>query len=374
MMGIIPQHLLEHKDLKTAPFLRQPIGTGPYRFRRWKTGELIELDANPEYFEHRPYIDRYLYRIIPDEATKFLEVLTGTVDFTTLNPLQYRRQTDVPYIRTYYKKFRHPLFGFTYLGYNLLDERFKDVRVRQAINQAIDKQALIDGVLYGLGSVATGPYPKESWAYDPAIAPTRYDPSGAKALLAQAGWVDRDGDGVLDRDGQPFRFTILTNQGNDVRRQVAELIQQQLKAIGIDVRIKVIEWSTFVHEFIDKRRFDAVLLGWSLSRDPDLYDIFHSSKTKEGEYNFVSYANPEVDRLLIEGRRTFNQAQRAHIYHQIHRYLYDDQPYTFLFVPDALPIVSARFRNVVTSPIGIGYNFIDWYVPRVEQRYHRMAQ
>ncbi len=228
-------------------------------------------------------------------------------------------------------------------------------------------------MLFGLGAVATGPYPKESWAYDPSVEPAAYDPPAAKALLAEAGWEDRDGDGWLDKDGQPFRFTLLTNQGNEVRRQVCELVQEQLKTIGIDVKIRVIEWATFAHEFIDKRRFDAVLLGWSLSRDPDLYDLFHSSKTKEGEYNFVGYNNAEVDALLIQGRQTFDQAARQQIYHQIHRHLAEDQPYTFLFVADALPIISFRFRNVVSSPIGIGYNMIDWYAPLPEQRYRRMA-
>ncbi len=199
------------------------------------------------------------------------------------------------------------------------------------------------------------------------------DLAQAKRLLAEAGWEDHDGDGILDRAGQPFRFTLLTNQGNEVRRQVAELVQQQLKDIGIDVKIRVIEWSAFVHEFIDKRRFEAVLLGWNLSRDPDLYDLFHSSKTKEGEYNFVGYANPAVDRLLEQGRRTFDQQERQRIYREVHRRLYEDQPYTFLFVEDALPIVAARFRNVHSSPIGIGYNFIEWYVPASEQRYKRIT-
>jgi peptide/nickel transport system substrate-binding protein len=373
MMGIIPRHLLEREDLNTTRLLRQPVGHGPYRFVRWKTGELVELAANHDYFEHRPSIDRYLYRIIPDQATLFLELLTNGVDLSSLTPLQYRRQTGGPFIERSYWKFRYPSFGFTYIGYNLQDPRFSDVRVRRAINQAIDKQAILDGVLYGLGAVATGPYPKESWAYHGDIAPARHDPPAARALLAEAGWIDRDGDGWLDRDGQPFRFTLLTNQGNEVRRQVAELVQQQLKPLGIEVRIRIIEWSTFVHEFIDKRRFDAVLLGWSLSRDPDLYDLFHSSKTDEGEYNFVGYADPEVDRLLVEGRRTFDRTARQRIYRQVHRRLYEDQPYTFLFVPDALPIVSSRFRNVVPTPIGIGYNFIDWYVPLEEQRYRRMA-
>ena len=373
MMGIIPKHLLEHEDLNTTRFLREPIGTGPYRFRRWNTGELIELRANPDYFEHEPYLGRYLYRIIPDQATLFLEVLTGGVDWTGLSPLQYQRQTDTPYLRQHYRKYRYPSFGFTYLGYNLQDPRFADLRVRQALSLAIDRPAILDGVLYGLGAVATGPYPKESWAYNPDVPAPARDLAAARALLAQAGWADHDGDGVVEKNGQPFAFTIITNQGNEVRRQVAELIQQQLKELGLTVKIRIIEWSAFVHEFIDKRRFEALLLGWSLSRDPDLYDLFHSSKTKEGEYNFVSYANPDVDRLLVEGRRTFDQAQRQRIYREVHRRLAEDQPYAFLYVADALPVVHARFRGVRATPIGIGYNFIDWYVPLDEQRYRRMT-
>jgi len=369
MMGIIPKHALEHEDLNTTKLLRHPIGTGPYTLAKWKTGELIALAANPNYFEHRPYLDRYLYRIIPDEATLFLELLTGGVDLSGLTPLQYARQANTPFVEREYQRFRYPSFGFTYIGYNLQDPRFSDARVREAIDRAVDKQAILNGILFGLGAVATGPYPKESWAYDPSVQPLPPDRDEARRLLAEAGWTDHDGDGWLDKDGQPFRFTLITNQGNDVRKQVAELVQQQLKGVGIQVDIKIIEWSTFVHEFIDKRRFEAVLLAWSLARDPDLYDLFHSSKTKEGEYNFCGYANPEVDRLLVEGRRTFDQTKRQDIYRQVHRILAHDRPYTFLYVADALPIIHRRIRNVVSSPIGIGYNMIDWYVPPGEQRY-----
>ena len=141
----------------------------------------------------------------------------------------------------------------------------------------------------------------------------------------------------------------------------------------LGILIKVIEWSAFLSDFIDKRKFEAVLLGWSLSRDPDLYDLFHSSKTRPGEYNFVDYANPTVDLLLEAGRRTFDQEERRRIYREIHRILNEDQPYTFLFVPDALPVLHARFRNVVPTPIGLTYNLIDWYVPRAEQRYRRLT-
>jgi len=368
-MWMMPKHLLDGADWHTTPFARHPIGTGPYRFKRWKTGELIELVANPDYFEHRPWLDRYVYRIIPDQATMFLELSTQQVDLAGLTPLQYRRQTGTPFFQQHYRKFRYPSFGYTYLGYNLKDPRFADRRVRQALNYAINKQEIIDGVLLGLGRVSSGPFPPESWACNDAVAAAPYDPAKATALLAEAGWIDRDRDGWLDRDGRPFAFTLLTNQGNEPRRQAAEIIQRRLKEIGVRMEIRVYEWSAFLSQFIDTRNFEAVLLGWGLSRDPDLFDIFHSSKTKPGEFNFAGYANEEVDRLIVEGRRTFDQAARQAIYRRIHELIYEDQPYLFLYVPDALPVAHARVRNVVATPIGIGYNLIDWYVPQAEQRY-----
>ena len=368
-MAILPKHLLEKEDLNQTAFARNPIGTGPYRFKRWKTAERIDLEANPDYFEHRPYIDRYLYRIIPDQSTLFLELETQGVDETGLTPLQYRRQTENPFFEKTFQKFRYPSFGYTYLGYNLSDPRFSDKRVRQALNHAINKQEIIDGVLMGLGVECTGPFPSESWAYNPNVKPAPYDPQKARDLLAEAGWKDTNGDGIVDKQGVAFEFEIITNQGNEQRKNACEIIQRRLHEVGVSVKIKIVEWSAFISEFVDKRHFDAILLGWGLSRDPDCFDIWHSSKTRPGEFNFIGYKNEEVDRLLEEGRRVFDQAKRKEIYHRIHEILYDEQPYCFLYVPDALPIVHRRIQNVEVGPIGIGYNFIDWYVPASQQRY-----
>jgi peptide/nickel transport system substrate-binding protein len=135
------------------------------------------------------------------------------------------------------------------------------------------------------------------------------------------------------------------------------------------MKIRVLEWNAMINDFINKRNFEAVLMGWFLSRDPDNFDIWHSSKTREGEFNFIGYKNERVDILLEEGRRTFDQARRAEIYHEIHRIIYEDQPYLFLYSAEILPIVNKRFRGVETSAIGIGYNFIKWHVPKNEQRY-----
>ncbi|MBI3324467.1 MAG: peptide-binding protein, partial [Candidatus Omnitrophica bacterium] len=372
-MAMIPEHLLDGVDWQTTPLARRPVGTGPYRFKRWKTDESIELVADEGYFEHRPYVDRYFYRIIPDQSTMFLELSTQQLDLMGLSPLQYRRQTETPAFHEQYRRYRYPSFGYTYLGYNLLDPLFSDARVRRAFNFAINKQELIDGVLMGLGRISTGPFPPESWAYNQAVEPVPFDPDRARALLAEAGWRDTNGDGILDRDGRPFAFVLLTNQGNETRQRTAEIVQRRLREIGIRVEIRIVEWSALLAQFIEPKQFQAVLLGWSLSRDPDLYDLFHSSKTKRGEFNIGSYRNDEVDRLILQGRRTFDQDARKAIYQRIHALIYEDQPYTFLYVPDALPIVHRRFRNVIPSPIGIGYNQIDWYVPRAEQRYTRWA-
>lgn len=368
-MHIMPEHILNGENLLTTYFARSPIGTGPYRFVRWKSGERVDLFSYFDYFEHCPYIDRYIYRIIPDPTTMFLELQTENVDSMGLTPIQYRRQTDAPFFKKRFNKFRYPSFGYTYMGFNLKDPRFSDQRVRRAISYAIDKEEIIEGVLFGLGRVCTGPFVPESWAYNKNVKPLPYDTAEAKRLLSEAGWNDTDNDGWLDKDGKIFEFTIITNQGNDTRKQACEIIQRRLKDVGIKVRVRILEWAVFLNEFVDKKRFEALILGWGLSRDPDSYDIWHSSKTKEGEFNFISYSNPEVDTLLDKGRGTFDLAERRVAYHRIHEILHEEQPYIFLYVPDALPVVHKRFRGIEPAPIGIGHNFVDWYVPESEHRY-----
>lgn len=408
-LTILPKHLLQGKDITKSELGRHPIGMGSFKFVKWTPGQEVVLEANHDYFEGRPYIDKYVYRVIPDPATMFLELKAGGIDWMGLTPIQYNRQTDTPYFKNNFKKYRYPAPVYTYMGLNLCLKRdkttgqciekhpwFSDKRVRQAIAYAIDKQEIVDGVLFGLGSPATGPYVPNTWSYNPNVKKYEYNPEKARGLLAEAGWRDTGiklpswtpslikrvtkwagwdvKDGILDKDGRPFEFTILTNQGNNVRINTATIIQWQLAKVGIKVIVRNLEWSTFINEFIDKRRFEAVILGWSLGLDPDQYDIWHSSKTKEKEFNFVSYNNPEVDALLEKGRRTFDIEQRKKAYFRIQEILADELPYIFLYVPDATPIVHARFKGIEPAPlIGMGYNIHKWYVPEGLQR-HKVIQ
>ena len=362
-MGIIPKHLLQAKNLNTDAFNRNPIGTGPYKFKEWIAGQKIVLVANDAYYEGRPNIDQVIYRIIPDSATMFQELLSGGVDMMGLNPLQYLRKSETHRIKDNYRKFRYPANGYTFLGYNMRQPLFQDIKVRQALSYAIDRQGIIDGIVLGLGRICTGPYSDVSWAYNPGAKRYDYDPEKARRMLQEAGWKQSAATGLLEKDGTPFRFTIMTNQGNNERIRTAEIMQQNLKKLGIEVNLRVMEWQAFLEQ-IDKRSFDAIILGWGMGRDPDLYDIWHSSKTTKGSYNFIGYKNAEVDRLLVEGRRTFDREKRKKIYYRIHEILAEEQPYAFLYVPDATPIVHKRFKGIEVAPIGIRYNFREWRVPQ----------
>ena len=369
-MHILPKHLLEkYPDISKSPLNKNPVGTGPYRFVEWKTGEKTVFDVNPDYFEGKPYLSRVITRVISDQATMFLELKSGGVDIMTLTPPQYVRQTETAEFKKSFNKYKYTASGYTYLGFRLSHPFFQDKRVRQAIAHAVDKKALIDGVLLGLGQEATGPYKPGTWAYNPNVKKYPHDIGRAKALLAEAGWKEKDRDGVLVKDGRRFEFTVLTNAGNEARAKTAAILQQNLAEAGISMKIRTVEWAAFINEFIDKRKFDAVILGWNITPDPDQFDIWHSSKTGPKELNHVGFANAEVDRLLDEGRSTFDLEKRKKAYFRIQEILAEEQPYVFLYVPEALPVVHHRFRGIVPAPAGITYNFIKWYVPAALQKH-----
>lgn len=368
---VLPRHLLANKDLNfiRTQFGRNPVGNGPFKLVKWITQNRIVLEYNPLYSEGRAYLDRIIFRIIPDPSTLFMELRSSNIDWVSLNPLQYLKVQRDRDLGKDFQIYRYLAFSYTYLGYNLRDPLFKDKRVRQALCHAIDKKKLVAGALLGQGIPAYGPYKPDAWFYNPEIEKTcNYDPERALKLLREAGF-EKGRDGILRKDGKPFEFTILTNQGNLARLLAGQIIQQDLAKLGIRVKIRVLEWTTFIHQFIDKRRFQAVILGWTTGPDPDLYDIFHSSKTKSPGLNFIGYENPEVDRLLEEGRYTLDREKRKKIYFRLQEILAEDQPYTFLYIPMSIEAIHKRFRGIAPSALGIAYNIERWWVPKTEQKY-----
>jgi peptide/nickel transport system substrate-binding protein len=370
-MDVLPKHLLEkYPDISKSPLNREhPVGTGPYRFRERKAGEKIVFDANPDYWEGKPYLARVVTRVIPDQATLFLELKGGGIDTMGLTPLQYARQTDTAEFKANFNRYRYLASAYTYLGFNLNSPLFRDRRVRQAVAWGTDKKSIIDGVLFGLGKEATGPYKPGTYWYDPDVKRYDFDPAKAKALLAEAGWKDVDGDGTLEKEGRKFSFTVLTNAGNDARAKTCAILQQNLAALGIRMEIRTLEWAAFINDFVNPRKFDALLLGWTITPDPDQYDIWSSAKTGPKELNHLGFRNAEVDRLLEEGRRTFDREARRKACFRIQEILAEEQPCVFLYYPDSLPAVQKRIRGIEPAAAGISYNFIKWYVPKGEQKH-----
>ncbi|HXH72248.1 MAG TPA: peptide-binding protein [Mariprofundaceae bacterium] len=375
-LAILPKHVFEHEDVMHTDLSRHPKATiGPYFLADWQSQQSILMRANRDYFDGPVWIAERLTRIIPDPATQFLELSAGRLDSMGLSPLQYTRLFDMkPELKNNYRRYKYLDFVYTYLGFNLKRAPFTDPRVREAIAYAINRQELVDGVLLGLGEVIASPYkPGTQWV-NKNLKPRVYNPEIAKELLKEDGWSDTDGDGILDKDGKPLSFTILTNNGNKQRADAAIIMQQRLKEVGIDVRIRLVEWSAFIENFINKRDFDAVILGWSLSPEPDQYNIWHSSQTGPREFNFLSYSNPKVDKALVDARRTFDTAERKRLYDIVQQEIYNDVPIVFLYAPYSLPVFHKRIHGIEPAPAGIGWNSEHWFVPTGEQKYHVTAE
>jgi peptide/nickel transport system substrate-binding protein len=369
-LQILPKHLLAGQDLHTTAFARKPIGSNYYQLDSWVHGENITLSRNPNAVLGQANIDKLVTRIIPDNAAQFLELMADNIDSMSLDPIKYSRIIPArPELKAKLNLYKELGNSYTYLGFNLKHPPFNDVRVRQAINYAIDKQEIIDGVYLGLGINIASPYkPGTRWS-NPDLQPYPYDPVKAKALLKEAGFVDTDGDGILERDGKPFTFEIITNQ-NKEREKSAVLIQRRLKEVGIDVKIRAIEWASFISRFIKTGDFDVVVLGWGLGLDPDQYNIWHSSQQAPGQFNFIGYNNPKVDKLLEQGRTELNPEKRMRIYHEFAKILLEDSPIVYLSAGYGLTAIHKRIHGIINPipPAGVGYDSQKWYIPEPLRR------
>ena len=368
MNPILPKHVLEGQNIRSTPFSRKPIGAGPYKMKEWQPGASITLSASETYFEGKPDIAEVVYRIIPDDSTMFMETRAERLDVMNLNPLQYLRQTNSEWWTEHYNKFRYLASVYIFLGFNLEHPFFSDVRVRRAISMAINRDALVAGALLGQGVAAVGPYKPGSWAHHPTLSPVAQNQAEACRLLEEAGFSRTD-KGKWQKNGRELAFTVLVNQGNEQRILTATLIQQQLAEIGVHTNIRTVEWAAFIREFVNKGLFDAVILGWTITQDPDIFQIWHSTHAHDGGLNFIHYRNEEVDRILEEARATPDQSKRSALYARLQEILHAEQPYCFLFVPYALPIVQKRFQGIKPALAGIMYNFDKWYVPAERQKY-----
>lgn len=363
-MGILPAHHLDDQALKAeaeasgkdpaqftmrqSRFNRYPIGSGPFVFEEWKSDQFIRLVRFEDYWEGPPNYQQYVLRIIPDMLTQEMEFYAGTIDDYSVLPHQVARLEN----DDRFQHFSGTSFGYTYIGYNLRRPPFDDVRVRRALGMAIDRRKIIDYVLYGQGEPITGPFVKQTDYYNHDITPLPYDPQAAVDLLAKAGW-QRGADGYLQKEGRRMAFTLITNNGNPLRKSILAIAQDAWQKIGIQVETDLLEWSVFIQKRVHELDFDALVLGWSMGIDPDLYQIWHSSQSGPFQLNFVGFRNQEADDLIVDIRREYDHDAQVAYCHRLHRIIADAQPYTFLYVGRWTGLLDKRIVRKITSADGI---------------------
>ncbi len=372
-VSLIPKHLFEKElDFIHSRHHDHPIGCGPFKFVQWDRTQKIVLEANDQYWDGRPYLDRIIFKIIPSEQVRFEAVLTGDIDYAILSPLNCIKDAERIEFKTRLRTFMYNPIYLWFIGWNMDGSNpfFTDKRVRQAMTYAMDREGFLRNVYFGLGKVAITDFQPDTWAFDDTIEPYPYDLERAKLLLDEAGWKDSNGNRIRDKNGIEFEFTLIFPAGSETSVQMASLFKESLERIGVKMNLIKLEWSTF-----SKRRkshaFQASMSGIRKDIDPDPYEIWHSSQYENGA-NYGGYYNPEADKLIEEGRREFDRNKRKEIYKKLQKILHEDQPYSFLFHPSGCVAIDRRFKGVITSPAGIWQFYPsvkDWWIPASEQKY-----
>jgi ABC-type transport system substrate-binding protein len=365
-MGILPRHLLNDEvlqaeaerrglagdkknnfSIRDSEFNRHPVGTGPFVFQEWKSDEMIRLTRNGKYWESPPEYAEYVMRIIPDSLTQEMEFYSGAVDNYAVQPHQVARFKN----DRKFQGFSSLGYFYSYIGYNLRNPLLAPVEVRRALGMAIDVDKIMKYVLYGEGERVTGPYPKITDWYDNSVAPLPYDPDGALKILNNLGWK-KNADGFLEKDGKLFEFNLITNSGNPVRKNILTIAQNSWLKLGIKCQTQMFEWAVFIKDFVHTGKYDALVLGWSMGVDPDLYQVWHSSQTGPQQLNFVGYENPEADALIVKIRQEYDKGRQVEMAHKLHQIIARDQPYTFLYIAKSTQLLDKKIVIVERQPDG----------------------
>ncbi len=365
---IIPRHFYEFNEPKAFNDINDRLlGTGPYKFQKWTTGQQIVLVRNENYWKRPHAFDRVTFRMISEPQAYVQAFLAGELDYISVRPEWWVRLKKDPRAGRDFQMLRYqPPAGYRYIGWNNSRPPFNDKRVRLAMTHLIWREQLVKYLLYDIARVTTGPFWTGSKQYDQTVEPWRFDRAEALRLLAEAGWKDRDNDGWLENsDGGRLEFELSMPSGLPAYRDMARILREEFRRVGIDMNVRFYEWSVYVTK-LDNRDFDAVTLAWTGTVEGDPNQIWHSAQIEGRGHNFIGFRNAEADRLIERARATLDQDKRNVLYHQFHRLLHDEQPYTFLWTSDALAMVSGRLRNVKVRRLGL-YPY-EWWIPKEKRQ------
>jgi peptide/nickel transport system substrate-binding protein len=355
--AISPKHVFEGTaiaDLEKHPAIKSPIGTGPFKFVKYVPGAYLEMERNDNYHLGKPLLDKIIVKVANPDAAQ-VELITGGVTAAWVQP--NKRDFDL------YKKeglaiTEYPQNGYQYMGLWLKEGFFADKAVRQAVTYAIDRFSIVKNLLDDMGIVQVVPMSSVSWGYDKDLKPYPFDPAKAKELLEGAGWKVGS-DNFRYKDGKKAQFTLSYPTGNPVRMESALVIQQNLKDVGIDVVLDIMEFSALSNLVYTEKNFDAYLMGWGLGADPDASPIW--GKASAWSPFHFGFDHPDNERLLNEGRAVVPQEERKPIYKAWQELLYEEAPYVWLYAGNEAYVYNAKLKEFKPNPFGIWFDVEKWY-------------
>jgi peptide/nickel transport system substrate-binding protein len=365
---ILPAHVLEKmkpEDIRNVPIEQFPTD-GPFKLGRWDRGQSLELVRNESYYEKgKPYIEKVVFKIIPDQVALLAQLKSGEIDCMEMVP--YGEVTDLRANHPELQIFEFQTIAYNYIAWNAARPPFDNVRVRRALTMAIDRKRIIDNIYYGYADECTSPLVPLFWAHNPGIEPVPYDTATARTILANEGFKDTDGDGWLERGGKRFEFEMITNYGNQRRVDTEVMVQDMLRAVGVKVNPVSLEWTTFL-ERVKSSDFEAVVNGWRVGTKVDLSPIWSCEARKPGGFNRVGYCNPAVDSLNAAATGMIDFERARPLFYRAQELIYNDQPFTFLNVPRAVNVVDRRFRDVKPDAISMYHYLYNWWISGNETR------
>ncbi|HRR06075.1 MAG TPA: ABC transporter substrate-binding protein [Victivallales bacterium] len=341
------------------------VGCGPYKFAQWDKGAKIILKRWEKYYAgnlgYSPPLEQLSFEIIKHPMTQLQALHSGQIDRMSFTPDMWINNTnteDFDEKTGKLKKYKYPSMSYSYIGYNMRMPIFSDRRVRTALTHLVNREKILKDVYHDLARICTGPFFMDSVYNDKNIKPLEFSPEKAKKLLEEAGWVDSDNDGILDKNGKKFEFTILSVADHPIQSKMLPIIKEDMAAAGIVMKISPIEWSVYVQR-LENKNFEVCILGWAMGFENDPYQLWHSAESeKPASSNHCGFVNKEADKLIMEIRECFDLNERIKLCHKFHAIIHEEQPYTFLFSPYNLVGMNGKYRNVRVFPSGIPTNII----------------
>jgi peptide/nickel transport system substrate-binding protein len=353
---VLPEHVYGGGDFRND-YNDIAVGSGPYILEKFERGKEVIVRKRQGYWSTNPHIDRVHFKVIGSLQTAWNALQRGDIDETTLSSDTWLREKDNPELKKRINFLHFYALNYNFIAWNTRHRLLREPRIRRALAMCVPIESVVRDLYHGAARAMSGPFTPDEFAFNPSVPVMRHDVSEARRELASAGWLDQDGDGVLEKDGRPFELELLLMSGSGTTQEFAQMYQAELAKAGVRLNLNVIDGAMAIQRILEGN-YESAYMSWDLDPDPDLYPILHSSQFPPTGQNFVYYSNPAADRLMEQARVELDPGKRREIFWKLHELLASEQPYTWTVQPALRWGVNQRVRGVEVSR---GYGLFLWY-------------